>query len=284
MATIKPEAEGYVEAGGLRLHYMDWGNADAAHVLLVHGWDGTARYWDLVAPALKDRYHLVALSLRGRGKSDRDPTGEYPFAQYITDLREATQQLDMERLVFVGASLGGLVGQVYATEHPEQVAKLVVVDIGPQMGGDQSSEYATIRQRRIIPEEFESLQEAEAWLRQFDHQAKLDRAAMDLVLQEQLRHEPSGKWSWIWDKRLRELRRERPLEEMFPKEWHLLPKIQCPTLIIRGSRSESFLPEVAERMRQELPNAALVEIPDSGHFPFLERPKEFLILLRGFIG
>ena len=71
---------------------------------------------------------------------------------------------------------------------------------------------------------------------------------------------------------------------MFPKQWHLLSKIQCPTLIIRGSRSESFLPEVAERMRQELPNGALVDISDSGHFPFLERPKEFLILLRGFIG
>ena len=59
--------EGTVDVGGLRLHYVEWGERTRPHVLLVHGWDGTAHYWDLVAPALADRYHLVALTLRGRG-------------------------------------------------------------------------------------------------------------------------------------------------------------------------------------------------------------------------
>jgi len=59
--------KGTVDVGGLRLHYVEWGERTRPHVLLVHGWDGTAHYWDLVAPALADRYHLVALTLRGRG-------------------------------------------------------------------------------------------------------------------------------------------------------------------------------------------------------------------------
>src|SRR5437899_4266932 len=77
-----PVNEGAVDVGGLRLHYVEWGERTRPHVLLVHGWDGTARYWDLVAPALADRYHLVALTLRGRGRSDADPSGQYRFADY----------------------------------------------------------------------------------------------------------------------------------------------------------------------------------------------------------
>ena len=53
--------------------------------------------------------------------------------------------------------------------------------------------------------------------------------------------------------------------------------------IVRGGRSESLLPDVAERTRAGLADALLVEIPDCGHFPFLERPRELTVLLSGFL-
>lgn len=70
---------------------------------------------------------------------------------------------------------------------------------------------------------------------------------------------------------------------LFPPQWHALARIRCPVLIVRGGRSESLLPEVAERTRAGLRDALLVEIPDCSHFPFLERPREFALLLRGFL-
>jgi len=76
------------------------------------------------------------------------------------------------------------------------------------------------------------------------------------------------------------LRRRRPQAS---RTWDALPKITCPVLIVRGGDSESLLSEVAERTRTGLADALFVEIPDGTHFPFLERPRELTVLLRGFL-
>jgi esterase len=274
-------AEGFVAVGGLRLHYVDWGNPAAPHVLLVHGWDGTARYWDLVAPALRDRWHPVALTLRGRGRSDRDPAAGPRFADYADDLREATRRLGLDRLAFVGASLGGLVGLGYAARYPEQVERLVLCDIGAQLGGERPSSYYAGMLK--APREFGSREEAEGWLRQWSLYAKLLPEGMAIVLREHFAETPGGRLTWTFGEALRELQRTRPREELFPTQWHVLPEIACPVLIVRGGRSESLLAETAERTRAGLGDALLVEIPDCSHFPFLERARELIVLLRGFL-
>lgn len=273
--------EGAVDVGGLRLHYVEWGERSSPHVLLVHGWDGTAHYWDLVAPALADRYHLVALTLRGRGRSDGDPAGQYRFADYGRDIREATHRLGLDRLAFVGASLGGMIALPYVMEHGAQVERLVLVDIGAQLGGDRpSSYYAGMLD---APAEFESTGAIEQWLRQWSLYAKIPADGMAIVVREHFSPAPSGGFTWRFGERLRELQRRHSRQTLFPAQWEVLGKVRCPVLMVRGGQSESLLPDVAERTRAGLPDAMLVEIPDCSHFPFLERPRELALLLRGFL-
>src|SRR5262249_981309 len=114
----------FVRANGIDLHVVEWGRSRAPHVLLVHGWDGTARYWDLVAPAFAERYPLVAVTLRGRGRSAVDPTGRYRFDDYVSDLDQVTRQLGFERFLFVGASLGGMLALPYTAQYPKRVERL----------------------------------------------------------------------------------------------------------------------------------------------------------------
>jgi len=274
--------EGTVGVGDLRLHYVEWGERTRPHVLLIHGWDGTAHYWDLVAPALADRHHLVALTLRGRGGSDPDSTGRYRFADYGRDIREATSRLGLDRLSFVGASLGGLIALPYITEHEAQVERLVLVDIGAQLGGDRPSSY--YGGMLAAPAEFPSRRAIEEWLRQWSLYAKIPADGLAIVVSEHFAQGPNGRFTWRFGERLRELQRRESRETLFPSQWDILGKIRRPVLIVRGGRSESLLPDVAERTRAGLADALLVEIPDCSHFPFLERPRELTVLLRGFLG
>ncbi|PYN91436.1 MAG: hypothetical protein DMD89_30895, partial [Candidatus Rokuibacteriota bacterium] len=197
--------EGTVDVGGLRLHYVEWGERTRPHVLLVHGWDGTAHYWDLVAPALADRYHLVALTLRGRGQSDADPTGRYRFVEYGRDIHEATRRLGLDRLSFVGASLGGMIALPYVAEHEAQVDRLVLVDIGAQLGGDRPSSYYA--GMLAAPAEFESTRAIEDWLRQWSLYAKIPAAGLAIVIREHFAPAPGGRFTWRFGERLRELQR-----------------------------------------------------------------------------
>ncbi len=274
-------AEREVDLGGRRLHYLEWGDPGLPDVLLVHGWDGTAHYWDLVAPGLAERHHVVAITLCGRGQSDPDPTGQYRFADYANDLWEATQRLGFRRMAFVGASLGGLIGLPYAAAHLEQVERLVLADIGAQLGGDRPSSYYA--GMLGAPDEFESCDAIERWLRQWSLYAKIPPEGMAVVLREHFAETAGGRWIWRFGGRLREIQRREPREVLFPPQWGVLEQIACPVLIVRGGRSESLLPDVAERTRAGLADALLVEIPDCSHFPFLERPRELAVLIRGFL-
>src|SRR5262245_17264731 len=268
-------SEGHVDVGGLRLHYLEWGDRAHPHVLLVHGWDGTARYWDLVAPALADRYHLVALTLRGRGLSDPDPTGEYRFAEYGRDVREACRRLGLDRMIFVGASLGGMIGLPYVAEHGDQVERLVLVDIGAQLGGDRPSTYYAGMLE--APAEFASASAVEQWLRQWSLYTKIPPDGMAIIIREHFAATPRGRLAWTFGERLRDLQRRHPRERLFPAQWDALGKIGCPVLLVRGGRSESLLPDVAERTRAGLPDPLLLELPDCGHVPVLERPRQLTV-------
>lgn len=275
-------SERFVGAHGSRLHCLEWGSRRRPSVLLVHGWDGTARYWDLVAPSLGDHYHLVAVTLRGRGRSDADPTGRYRFDDYVSDLEKVTAKLGFERFSFVGASLGGMLALAFTARHPKRVERLVLGDIGAQLGGDRPSSYYAGMLDAL--ESFGSRDEIERWLRQWSLYVKLPRSGMAIVLREHFQKSRDGRWTWRFGGRLRDLQRAHSRETLFPSQWHVLSKIRCPVLIVRGGRSESLLPEIAERTRAGLRDALLVEIPDCSHFPFLERPRELTLLLRGFLG
>ena len=62
-------------------------------MLLTHGAVANAVFWDLVAPAFRDEYHVVAVTARGRGKSDYSPDGKYDTEDYVQDFPELTVKL-----------------------------------------------------------------------------------------------------------------------------------------------------------------------------------------------
>ena len=119
-------------ADGLTLHALEW-SREGVPLVLLHGFGNEAHIWDDFAPMLAPHYRTLALDHRGHGDSDWDPKARYELEAMVRDLEAVTEALEIERLVLIGHSLGGRVATVFAGHHPERMAGLVLVDIGPDL-------------------------------------------------------------------------------------------------------------------------------------------------------
>jgi pimeloyl-ACP methyl ester carboxylesterase len=137
-------ADGYVETRGIRLTFSELGPTHPAHtsepapvLVLVHGLSSNRHIWDLVAPDLARRYHVVALDQRGHGESDQPETG-YDFASIVADLAAFLDALNLHQpVLLVGHSWGASVVLHFAVEHPDRTAGLVLLDGGTSSPGER---------------------------------------------------------------------------------------------------------------------------------------------------
>jgi pimeloyl-ACP methyl ester carboxylesterase len=117
---------------GRRIHYLDWGSAGKRPFIMLHGINRSAHTFDHIAPLLHRDFHVIAMDLRGFGDSDWSPKGEYLVEDFVRDLHDLVQQLNLRDIVLTGNSMGGRVVQVYAGLHPDRTGKVIVEDVGPE--------------------------------------------------------------------------------------------------------------------------------------------------------
>lgn len=266
-----------VALNGLRLHYLDWGPNGKPAILLLHGGGQTARTWDLVALALRREYRCIALDQRGHGDSEWSRAFAYGPADHAGDCLALLDELGIEHAIVVGMSMGCINGLHLAGHHPERVAAFVAVDAGPwvQMGGGQ----------RIIDFVAESSQQAgplEQWVeRAMRFNPRRDPRLLRRSLLHNLRRSPDGTLTWKTDRR-----RPIDMEAMAARLRdlrQLVPEITCPTLVVRGSESDVFSDEDAERFARALPDGCWVRIPGAGHTVQGDQPAELVKEIRAFL-
>lgn len=113
----------------LRLNYLDWGNASAPTLILVHGGRDHARSWDWIARALRHDWHIICPDLRGHGDSAWSPDGAYTHALlYLRPGAALIHQQSAAPVTIVAHSLGGAISLRYAGLYPERVRKLVAIE------------------------------------------------------------------------------------------------------------------------------------------------------------
>ena len=122
----------YYYSQRLKLHYVDWGNTEAPPLLLIHGGRDHARNWDWVSLALRDTYHIIAPDLRGHGDSEWARGGQYAMIDYVLDMAQLLEQLQLFPITIIGHSLGGAIACQYSGVYPERVRQLVAIEgLGP---------------------------------------------------------------------------------------------------------------------------------------------------------
>lgn len=121
-----PHKSGVVQANGIRLHYLDWGGTGDPMVFLA-GLGNTAHVFDGLAPKFTGRFHVIGMTRRGFGQSDRPDTG-YDIAGRLADLAAFLGAMNLQKVILVGHSLAGDELTAFALAYPDRVIKLVYLD------------------------------------------------------------------------------------------------------------------------------------------------------------
>src|SRR3954468_16926615 len=132
MVVSERFVKGLSPSGFHRLRYFEWGAPQADVVVCVHGLTRNAHDFDRLADRLADRYRVIAADMVGRGGSDwlTDPA-HYTYAQYQGDMNALLARLDVERVHWIGTSMGGLTGMFLAALPGTPIASLLLNDVGP---------------------------------------------------------------------------------------------------------------------------------------------------------
>ena len=117
---------------GLELNVLEW-STEGVPLILLHGVGNEAHLWDDFVPCVTPHYRVIAVDQRGHGDSDWAPNGEYDTHSMVGDLEDLADALQIDRFVLIGFSMGGRVAMSFAGRHPERLAGLVIVDIGPEI-------------------------------------------------------------------------------------------------------------------------------------------------------
>jgi pimeloyl-ACP methyl ester carboxylesterase len=280
--------EGRARGSGLDLHYLDWGLAPGPTLLLLHGGGLNAHTWDVVCDVLHASYRCVALDLRGHGDSEWSDDGDYSLEAHARDISAVVKALALERFVIVGMSLGGAVALTYAGAARSTVLGLVLVDTGP--GGSQPLGRRRLGAFMQGPEEYSSVDELID--RAIAFNPRRSRVRLRRTLLQNLRQTPAGTWQWKYDRRFRPRfadpavsteERARLIEARSRGLWEAARALTCPVLVVRGSESDMFLDEDAERTVAGFARARWLAVEGASHTVQSDRPYELAAALRHFI-
>ncbi|MCP5180786.1 MAG: alpha/beta hydrolase [Pseudomonadales bacterium] len=239
---LEPRASShYYFSQRLRLHYLDWGNASAPPMLLVHGVQDHCHTWDYFAREFQADFHIVAPDLRGHGDSDWHRGGAYRHADYVYDLVRLLKQRDLAGCVVVAHSMGATVAAMLAGGFPELITGLVLIEgVGLWPGWYQGMsvrekvrawESQTLALADRSPRRYPSLEAACKRMRQVNPQLT-EAVARHLTIHGSHQNE-DGTFSWKFDNYT-----HGPSLYGIPPEdtvafWQA---VECPTLILNAAQ------------------------------------------------
>lgn len=266
----------FIEANGLRLHYLSWGADDAPVVVLHHATGFLARLWEPVAERLAAvGWRVLAYDVRGHGDSEKPAVegDNCDWHRCVDDLRGFLDAMELRNVPFVGHSMGGGVGLYLEGTQPEYLSRLVVIEPIVMPGGFVPDEDRRVtmaeaaRKRRHV---FGSAEEMLAQYRSRPTFAKWRDDLLRLYVEHGTFRREDGSL---------ELKCSGEIEgAMFSHSgslpiWDVLPKIETPVLVMHGETTEGFLSMVAAQVSSRVQDGRLETIVDAGHLAPMEVPE-----------
>ena len=239
--------QGYVENGGARIWYADYGSG--APVILLHGGLGHSGNWGYQVPALVSHgYRAVVIDSRGHGRSTRDAR-PYSYELMASDVLAVMDRLKIEKAALVGWSDGACTSLILAAQTPARVAGVFYFACNMDPSGAKPFEFTPII-GRCINRHRQDYQHLSATPDQFDEFS----AAVGLMQRTQPNYSVDD-----------------------------LAKIRVPVVIVHSEHDEFIQREHAEYLARSIPNAEFIFLPGVSHFAPLQRPDQFNAAILDFL-
>ena len=247
-----------VDLDGITLHYTDEGTGEP--VVLLHGFPLSTELWKPQRAALTATYRVIALDLRGHGRSD-PPHGASSIGMYADDVVAILDELGIGQATVAGLSMGGYVVMALLRRHPERVQGVML--LATKAPGD--TEAGKQGRNDMI-----ALAEAEG-------AASVAEKMLPKMLTERTRTENPDLVEFV-----RTMMASTPVEGIVgaltalrdrPDSTETLSTLRLPALILAGANDELIPPAEAESMHQAITGSRLQIVPDAAHLLNLEQPE-----------
>ncbi|MGH3138370.1 MAG: alpha/beta fold hydrolase, partial [Gaiellales bacterium] len=226
-----------------------------------------------------DRYRLLAPDLRGNGRSDRGEPADWTAQGWAADIALLAEAMELDDYILLGHSFGARVALQHAVDFPGHAAGIVasggVAHKDALAHLDETFEaFGTPELRASVEAGFEA--EETAQTEEDCHAAWMGQMPFFLA-------DPEGPTLAELDRRWRtvryspEIHRHGEFGDFDVRD--RLSQIAVPVLVVTGAEDRITRPEESEEIAAGIPNAVLGIIPDTGHFPFAERPDAYVDVL-----
>ncbi|HKW90939.1 MAG TPA: 3-oxoadipate enol-lactonase [Methylomirabilota bacterium] len=255
-----------LKANGIEINYEIEG--DGPVVTFSHSLACDLSMWDEQVRALRGRYRVLRFDTRGHGQSSA-PAGAYTLDQLADDLKGLLDGLAISATHFVGLSMGGMIGQVFALKHPAMVQSLVLCDTASRYPAAAApiweARIKTVGAKGMDPMVAPTL---ERWFTapfRTRHKDMMERVGA------MIRGTPAAGYIGCC--------------HAIPKinVTDRLPQVSCPALVVVGEEDPGTPLEMARAIHAALPAAELAVLTRASHLSNLEQPAEFNRVLGGFL-
>ena len=249
--------------------------------MFVHGLSYFSYDWLDVAGRLATDRECVCVDSRGFGDSGTSSEKDYSVPSMSGDLKAVIEQCRFEKVVVVGHSMGGRAAAHLAATQPSLVRGLVLVDYSPENAA--AGLKRTAESVAGVPDSFENIDAAMAHfgIAPGSEKARAARARYEAYLRP-----VAGGLAIKRDPHFREQFRRTLATGERPKlgidMWQVLGEVACPTLVVRGTKSDMFAAETVAKVRSTNPRIQLVEV-EAGHNIPGENPAALSAEIRSFL-
>lgn len=266
-----PFRQGFVDldvnGSTVRTRFAEAGHPDKPHAVLLHG---TGGHWETFAPnlaALSEHFHCVAIDMVGNGFSDK-PDYDYEIPVYVEHVLNVMDYFWIRQCHFIGMSLGAWVASTIAVQHPDRVAKMILMSpAGKEAAAANMARIRAERTKAVNEPTWESLHGVFAHLIADESNRLPDLIGLRRAIYQR-------------DDTRKTIDHLLILQDAAARDRNLIPEdkwrtIAAPVMVVASGRDHGVYQDTANSIAQLIPRAEVFEMPTVRHWPHFEDPDSF---------